>query len=134
MHCARTAGTDATTTTTTKKNESPEPKPVVLGKKAKVLANKLEKQAKSRNLINKFNKAQDKKKATKVYDVHDQMSVRDLARITGAPLDILFDLVLGLVSPLFGLPLLINKLFDLFRKSVTSEPKTIHCKAIKFSR
>ena len=72
---------------------------VKLGASANTIAKKTERnRIKNANLIKKFKEGLDKKQRTKTYTVYESMSLKDLADVTGKPLDILLDLALSYVS------------------------------------
>ena len=72
---------------------------VKLGASANTIAKKTERnRIKNANLIKKFKEGLDKKQRAKTYTVYESMSLKDLADVTGKPLDILLDLALSYVS------------------------------------
>ena len=66
-----------------------------LSNKARVIELKRQRNAAVHNAKKFLNKNKQKKT---VYDVHENMSVRDISQLTGAPIDILLDVVLSHVS------------------------------------
>ena len=82
--------------------ETDENKPKIkLSASANTIAKKTERnRIKNANLVKKFKEGIDKKQRTKTYTVYESMSLKDLADVTGKPLDILLDLALSYVSKL----------------------------------
>lgn len=66
-----------------------------LSNKARVIELKKQKKAASSNANKILSKTKPKKS---LYEVHEFMSVKDISQLTGAPLDILLDVVLSHVS------------------------------------
>ena len=69
-----------------------------LSKKGKNIAQKMEKFAKGRNLYGKYFNAKETKKKSPVFEVHEEMSVVELARVMKVDKNLLLEVILDIVS------------------------------------